>query len=33
VRLKDEALNRIRLEEPSLADYDDFISRKMKDDD
>jgi len=33
VRLEDEALNSIRLEEPSLADYDDFISRKVKDDD
>lgn len=33
VRLKDEALSRIRLEEPSLADYDNFISQKVKDDD
>lgn len=33
VRLKDETLNRIRLEEPSLADYDHFISQKVKDND
>jgi hypothetical protein len=30
VRLKEEALNRIRLQEPSLADYDAFVVRRRK---
>lgn len=30
VKLKDEALNRIRLNEPSLADYDAFILKRRK---
>jgi transposase len=33
VRLKDEALNRIRLSEPSLADYDAHILQKRRKDD
>jgi transposase len=33
VRLKDEALNRIRLTEPSLADYDAYILQKRHNDD
>jgi hypothetical protein len=30
VRLQEDALNKIRLEEPSLAEYDAFIIRKKK---
>jgi hypothetical protein len=33
VRLKEEALNRIRLEEPSLADFDAFVVKRKKRDD
>jgi hypothetical protein len=33
VRLKDEALNNIRLNEPSLADYDAFIVQRRRNDD
>lgn len=33
VRLKEEALNRIRLEEPSLADFDAFVIKRKKRDD
>jgi hypothetical protein len=33
VRLKDEALNRIRLTEPSLVDYDSFVLKKRHTDD
>jgi len=30
VKLKEEALNRIRLQEPCLADYDSFVVRRRK---
>jgi hypothetical protein len=30
VRLHQESLNRIRLQEPSLADYDAFVVRRTK---
>ena len=33
VRLKDETLNRIRLSEPCLAEYDSLILKRKKDDD
>jgi transposase/uncharacterized membrane protein len=33
VRLREEALNRIRLEEPSLADFDAFVVKRKKRDD
>jgi hypothetical protein len=33
VRLKDEALNRIRLTEPSLAEYDAYILKRRHNDD
>jgi len=33
VRLKQEDLNRIRLEEPSLAEYDAFVIKRKKDHD
>jgi len=33
VKLKDDALNRIRLTEPCLADYDSLILKRRHDDD
>ncbi len=33
VKLKDQALNRIRLTEPCLADYDNYILTKRKSND